>query len=163
MITVPDFFQDESEEALRSQVEWQEQHLGLGDRFFARLLPQGVPGDPQPRRDLGSEQVDRVVSVRRPLRGTGERKLMPVNPALAVTIPAGVSLCRITAVSYHRPKAAHHKKVVNGMGARKSRAGARYNYGRRIRPGQPREGLAHLTKGVRCRRAIPLRTSWEDR
>jgi hypothetical protein len=38
MITVPDFFQDESEEALRSQVEWQEQHLGLGDRFFARLL-----------------------------------------------------------------------------------------------------------------------------
>src|ERR1700722_18748322 len=38
MTTVPDFFQDESEEALRSQVEWQEQHLGLGDRFFARLL-----------------------------------------------------------------------------------------------------------------------------
>jgi hypothetical protein len=38
MTTVPDFFQDESEEALRSQVKWQEQHLGLGDRFFARLL-----------------------------------------------------------------------------------------------------------------------------
>ena len=38
MTTVPDFFQDESEEALRSQVEWQEQHLGLGERFFARLL-----------------------------------------------------------------------------------------------------------------------------
>jgi hypothetical protein len=38
MITVPDFFQDESAEALRSQVQWQEQHLGLGDRFFARLL-----------------------------------------------------------------------------------------------------------------------------
>jgi hypothetical protein len=38
MITVPDFFQDESEEALRSQVEWQEQHLGLEDSFFARLL-----------------------------------------------------------------------------------------------------------------------------
>jgi hypothetical protein len=38
MTTVPDFFQDESEEALRAQVEWQEQHLGLGDSFFARLL-----------------------------------------------------------------------------------------------------------------------------
>src|ERR1700730_4565939 len=38
MTTVPDFFQDESDEALRSQVEWQEQHLGLGDRVFARLL-----------------------------------------------------------------------------------------------------------------------------
>lgn len=38
MITVPDFFQDESEAALRFQVEWQKQHLGLGDRFFARLL-----------------------------------------------------------------------------------------------------------------------------
>jgi hypothetical protein len=35
---VPDFFQDESEDALRSQVEWQEGHLGLGDRFFAGLL-----------------------------------------------------------------------------------------------------------------------------
>jgi hypothetical protein len=42
MITVPDFFQDESEEALRSQVQWQEQHLGLGDRFFARLLREDV-------------------------------------------------------------------------------------------------------------------------
>lgn len=38
MTTVPDFFQDESEEALRAQVEWQEQHLGLGASFFARLL-----------------------------------------------------------------------------------------------------------------------------
>jgi len=53
---------------------------------------------------------------------------MPVNPALAVTVPAGVSLYRITAVSFHTPNAAHHKKVVNGMGARKSHAGARYNY-----------------------------------
>jgi hypothetical protein len=40
MTTVPDFFQDESQEAVRSQVEWQEQHLGLGDRFFARLLSE---------------------------------------------------------------------------------------------------------------------------
>jgi hypothetical protein len=54
---------------------------------------------------------------------------MPVNPALAVTFPAGVSLYRITAVSFHTPNAAHHKKVVNGMGARKSHTGARYNYG----------------------------------
>jgi phytoene dehydrogenase-like protein len=38
MTTVPDFFQDESEDALRSQVQWQEQNLGLGDAFFARLL-----------------------------------------------------------------------------------------------------------------------------
>lgn len=54
---------------------------------------------------------------------------MPVNTALAVTISAGVSLYRITAVSFHTPNAAHHKKVVNGMGARKSHAGGRYNYG----------------------------------
>src|SRR5438132_3045244 len=54
---------------------------------------------------------------------------MPVNPALAATVPAGVPLYRITAVSFHTPTAAHHKKVVNGMGARKSHAGARYNYG----------------------------------
>jgi len=38
MRSVPDFFQDESENALRFQVEWLEQHLGLGDGFFARLL-----------------------------------------------------------------------------------------------------------------------------
>lgn len=44
---------------------------------------------------------------------------MPVNPALAVTIPAGVFLYRITAVSFHTPAAAHDKKVVNGMGRTK--------------------------------------------
>jgi hypothetical protein len=38
MNTVPDFFQDESEEALRAQVKWQHEHLGLGDGFFAKLL-----------------------------------------------------------------------------------------------------------------------------
>jgi RES domain len=54
---------------------------------------------------------------------------MPVNAALAFTVPAGVSLYRITAVSFNTPNAAHHKKVVNGMGARKSHSGARYNYG----------------------------------
>ncbi len=54
---------------------------------------------------------------------------MPVNPALAVTVPAGVSLYRITAVTFNTANAAHHRKVVNGMGARKSHAGARYNFG----------------------------------
>jgi hypothetical protein len=38
MNMVPDFFQDESEEAMRAQVKWQHEHLGLGDSFFARLL-----------------------------------------------------------------------------------------------------------------------------
>src|SRR5437868_14656652 len=38
MISVPDFFQDESEEALRAQVDWLEKHLGLGDNFFAKFL-----------------------------------------------------------------------------------------------------------------------------
>jgi hypothetical protein len=46
MISVPDFFQEESEEAPRSQVEWLEQHLGLRDSFFVRLL------DEDPRRFL---------------------------------------------------------------------------------------------------------------
>jgi hypothetical protein len=38
VITIHDFFQEDSEDALRSQVQWQGQHLGLGDRFFAKLL-----------------------------------------------------------------------------------------------------------------------------
>src|SRR5579872_2991267 len=42
MTTVPDFFQDESEEALRSQVQWQEQHLALGNMFFAKFLREDV-------------------------------------------------------------------------------------------------------------------------
>jgi hypothetical protein len=54
---------------------------------------------------------------------------MAVNPALTVTVPAGVPLYRVTPISFHTPSAVHHKKVVNGMGARKSHAGARYNYG----------------------------------
>jgi hypothetical protein len=54
---------------------------------------------------------------------------MPVNPAVAVPIPPGVPFYRITAVSFHTPSAAHHKKVVNGMGARKSHVGGRYNCG----------------------------------
>jgi hypothetical protein len=38
VITIHDFFQEDSEDALRSQVQWQGQHLGLEDRFFAKLL-----------------------------------------------------------------------------------------------------------------------------
>jgi hypothetical protein len=38
MFSIPDFFQDDSEEALRSQVEWQAEHLGLHDDFFTKLL-----------------------------------------------------------------------------------------------------------------------------
>ena len=38
MVMVPDFFQDESEEALRAQVKWQHERLGLDDSFFAKLL-----------------------------------------------------------------------------------------------------------------------------
>lgn len=54
---------------------------------------------------------------------------MPVNPALVTTVPAGIPFYRITPISFHTPNPVHHKKVVNGMGARKSHAGARYNYG----------------------------------
>jgi hypothetical protein len=38
MSLVPDFFQDESDEALREQVKWQREHLGLDHIFFAKLL-----------------------------------------------------------------------------------------------------------------------------
>jgi RES domain-containing protein len=54
---------------------------------------------------------------------------MPVNPALAITIPASTPHYRITAISFNTPNPVHHKKVVNGMGARKSHKGARYNNG----------------------------------
>jgi hypothetical protein len=54
---------------------------------------------------------------------------MPVNPNLMVGVQAGVPLYRITAVSYHTPNRVHHKKVVNGMGAKNSYAGGRYNHG----------------------------------
>ena len=40
MIMVPDFFQDDGEEALRAQVKWQYEHLGLDDSFFAKLLAE---------------------------------------------------------------------------------------------------------------------------
>jgi hypothetical protein len=37
-LPVPDYFQEDDETALRSQVSWLEQELGLGTSFFARLL-----------------------------------------------------------------------------------------------------------------------------
>jgi hypothetical protein len=36
--TVPDFFQEKTEEDLRSQVEWVGQEAGLDHSFFARFL-----------------------------------------------------------------------------------------------------------------------------
>jgi hypothetical protein len=36
--TVPDFFQEETEDALRSQVEWLGQEAGVNHAFFARFL-----------------------------------------------------------------------------------------------------------------------------
>jgi len=35
---VPDFFQEEGEQALRSQIQWLEEHLGFTDQFFATFL-----------------------------------------------------------------------------------------------------------------------------
>jgi len=39
--TVPDFFQEETEDALRSQVEWFGQEAGVDHAFFARFLGVG--------------------------------------------------------------------------------------------------------------------------
>ncbi len=36
--TVPDFFQEETEEALREQANWLVREVGVDDVFFARLL-----------------------------------------------------------------------------------------------------------------------------
>ncbi len=36
--TVPDFFQEESSDALRSQVEWLVREVGVDDTFFAKLV-----------------------------------------------------------------------------------------------------------------------------
>ena len=35
---VPDYFQEDSEEALRFRIQWLEAEVSLGDPFFARLL-----------------------------------------------------------------------------------------------------------------------------
>ena len=36
--TVPDFFQEETEDALRAQVDWLVRHVGVDDAFFEKLL-----------------------------------------------------------------------------------------------------------------------------
>ncbi len=36
--TVPDYFQDDSEDALRARLQWLEAEANLGEPFFARLL-----------------------------------------------------------------------------------------------------------------------------
>jgi hypothetical protein len=53
---------------------------------------------------------------------------MPVSPGLGVTIPTGVSFFRITSRVFRTASARHHRKVMNGEGAVRSRHGARYNY-----------------------------------
>jgi hypothetical protein len=53
---------------------------------------------------------------------------VPVSPGLGVVLPSGVSYYRITSLAFRTRSAAHHKKVVNGEGAVRSRHGARYNY-----------------------------------
>jgi hypothetical protein len=37
-LPVPDYFQEDSEDALRSRVQWLEAEVGLGAPFFARML-----------------------------------------------------------------------------------------------------------------------------
>jgi hypothetical protein len=37
-LPVPDFFQEDSEDALRSRVQWLQGEIGFGDSFFTRLL-----------------------------------------------------------------------------------------------------------------------------
>jgi hypothetical protein len=36
--TVPDFFQEETQDALRAQVDWLKLHVGLDDSFLVKLL-----------------------------------------------------------------------------------------------------------------------------
>ena len=53
---------------------------------------------------------------------------MPVNPAFATTIPANTPYYRITSLSFRTASAAHHRKVVDGQGAKGNPLGGRYNY-----------------------------------
>ena len=53
---------------------------------------------------------------------------MPVAPGLGMTVRAGVSYYRITSRTFRTTSPRHHKNVVNGVGAVRSRHGARYNY-----------------------------------
>jgi hypothetical protein len=64
MISVPDFFQDESAEALRSRVNWLEEHLGLEDRFFCRLLRADPDGFTAWRNAVGPLAGDKEAVLR---------------------------------------------------------------------------------------------------
>jgi hypothetical protein len=59
--TVPWFFQEDDEPALRSQAGWTERHLGLSDDFYARFLkvPESSFRDWKPGRgELPADQQD---------------------------------------------------------------------------------------------------------
>ena len=64
MRSVPDFFQDESEKALRLQVAWLEEHLGLRDSFFARLLREDQSVFSAWRRTAGSLAGEKAAVLR---------------------------------------------------------------------------------------------------
>ena len=53
---------------------------------------------------------------------------MTVNPTFTITISAGVPYYRVTSKGHWTKAAAGHKKVVDGQGALKNSAGARYNF-----------------------------------
>jgi hypothetical protein len=53
---------------------------------------------------------------------------MVVNPAFTTTISANTPYYRITAVSFRTANTTHHRKVVDGQGAKKNPIGGRYNY-----------------------------------
>jgi hypothetical protein len=53
---------------------------------------------------------------------------MPVNPGLTTVAPAGHTYYRITSLWFNSSSPGDHPKVVNGQGAVKNYAGARYNY-----------------------------------
>ncbi len=60
-LPVPDYFQKESEPALRSQVNWLEEEVGLTDCFFARVLRMDATTFSEWRNcltSLSSEQED---------------------------------------------------------------------------------------------------------
>jgi hypothetical protein len=53
---------------------------------------------------------------------------MAIAGGLGMTVPAGVSYYRMTSQALRTTSARYHKNVVNGVGAVRSRHGARYNY-----------------------------------
>jgi hypothetical protein len=64
MVMVPDFFQDESEEALRAQIKWQREHLGLEDNFFAKMLGEDRRRFSSWQQDADTLAPDKEVALR---------------------------------------------------------------------------------------------------